>query len=1148
MRFQEEQGLGLGAPPGGPSGRRLPAPLTAEVLGGPLKGPGLHIGGRAPRFRGPLPCFVRFGRMQLAATFGESACQPMLFLFSSRRCLFTLSRPLLRGPATRRLQQRRQRLLEQQREQQNPTPQPAAATAAPAAAAPDSPGDGGAPPPWLQQQQQQQQQQQMGPPKRVGSGFFANPMRAPEPVEGGNVAHSHFLEMHKQHVQSRIVERLIALRRYKQQQQQQQQQEGQEKAGGAVGTAEAEAADSLSSAFAAVYTQHEELLRQVTPRPHAFVEAHVKDLLAGASALANPLYPPSVPLGQQEEEDWEGGRLEGGAPKEGALGGGGPRSGAPSDSQLRRIAGLVHAPGLELLHAETDALLAGLDSSFEGPLHPPQDRQEGAPLGAHLLEGRAPAARGTEGAHRQTAAGGRPPPQMKPEEDLGLAPWEGAHSGGPLQAGEEEGAPSVVLLGGGPACMQGGPSSSSSSLHAAREQQSSTWAAADSRGLDEAEEPFDLGLERVGRRRGPPPVQQGAPPDSPRGPLGLGGPSGEAAAAACFAREARKAEAKAAAAREALLGPVEETAAGGSCTSSEGEAGGRRDSSWSVSPPSDPFFQSKEIRRHKEINELWKDGQAVFSQVRDAHIPVGFKVSGRTLAAYFAARRSCCLFDVSFRRVWEIEGRDRLAFADLIVSCDLQRQMKIGDAQPALLLDSKGLILDDCLVAKAEKSIQIWTSGHATSHVFEYLTEFANYCRNSGMRLSFHPSKKTAVLSLQGPLAMRRFAQQLQPLTEPSFKEEPLFKRHFISVSLRDAKGAPLTTQQMACLPFMSAWTVEIAALGFRVYWGFVVCSQETLYSVSCMRVGMTGEDGIEFAAEASGALILAKWVLGFPPAAAAASAAAAAASCPSVETVSAPLLGCFAAFEMLRVEAGLPLMGVDVRSSHTAPQAALARLVSLYKVRQQILLSAARLSKQLAMPPNVRRVAFIVGSEGRLRRAERMQRLLQQQQQGQQHQQQERQQEEVYFSDEAAAAGAAAAAPAEAAAAAARAALPSRFPLRGSFILSRCQRRPVGVVTSVVWSPLLRCRVGQGLVLFEFAKHREPVLFAVPEAAPPSVSKRRRGKLLRGRRMRSLVEGRLCRLPLVPHKYPVPESQAEASRFVRFSSLNRQQKKSLSS
>lgn len=48
-----------------------------------------------------------------------------------------------------------------------------------------------------------------------------------------------------------------------------------------------------------------------------------------------------------------------------------------------------------------------------------------------------------------------------------------------------------------------------------------------------------------------------------------------------------------------------------------------------------------------------------------------------TLAAYEATRRECSLFDVSFRRVWYVRGPDRHVVLDMILTCDLERAMKV---------------------------------------------------------------------------------------------------------------------------------------------------------------------------------------------------------------------------------------------------------------------------------------------------------------------------------------------------------------------------------------------------------------------------------------------------------------------------------------
>ncbi|KAL8271099.1 hypothetical protein Esti_004953 [Eimeria stiedai] len=1011
------------------------------------------------------------------------------------RCFFTLSAPRLKGPATRRLQERRQRLLQQQAEQHTPHPRGA----------------------QQQQQQQQvlqqQQQQEKGPPKRVGAGFFANPMRAPEPVEGGNLAHDHFLELHKQQTKCRVVERLVALRRQRRQQQQQQQQQQEEK--------EAAAAEGgLSAALAGVYVHHEEALRQLAPRPHAFVEAQVKDLLAGASALANPLYPPSTPLAEDVEE-------EGGLPfQEGAP----PLNGAPTEAQLRKIASCVHAPGLQLLHAETDALLSDLDASFEGG--PPATKHEGGAPQTSLEE----VIGGPPGCPLITSSRGGPPQPSESEQLLGLEPWEKAACGGPHEHAEE-GAPSLVLAGG-PLAKETTAKSGFLSGYPFIEDSE--------KGIYEADDVFPSPPSiQLGRRRGAP-LETGAE-----------GPPLSSAVAACLLRETRKAEAQAEAAREALLGHPQQQQEGDEereglvrATKQRGEREGgyNGDEVFEERNFKDAFLKSKEIQKNPQLAEIWKERGAIFADVRDACIPVSFERKGDILAGYAASRLDCCLFDNSFRRVWEVKGRDRLAFLDLVTSCDVQRQMKVGDVQPALLLDSKGLVLDDCFVAKAEKTVFLVTSGHASSHVFEYLAELANFCTKSGMNLSFQPSNKSTVLSLQGPTAMRRLVKQLKTCLVPELNSECFFANREMCASLQDLWGAPMTLEQMETLPYMSAWGLQMAGSGF-------VCSHFTTYSVCCMRIGTTGEDGVEFTVEASAAPLLARLLL---------DDCAHAAPTSSLKSVDSPppslRLGCFSALEMLRTEAGLPLMGLDLRCNHTAPQGGLARLVSFYKVRQKILLGFSALSKQLAVPPNVRRVAFLVGNARRIQRAEQIQRQLQQQRQQQmlqqrreeqhsqqqqqhegqhqpqRHEQQQQQEEARYFAvaegfGDTAEVG------------------PPCFPLRGSLVLSHVQRRPIGVVTSVVWSPLLKCRVGQGLVLFEFARHREPVLFAVPQAVPLKTPKWKKIKILKGRRVRVLVQGRLHRLPLIPHRYSVncsplntwePLSQLASTRPVPFSALER--------
>ncbi|XP_026190817.1 uncharacterized protein LOC34622214 [Cyclospora cayetanensis] len=1025
-----------------------------------------------------------------------------------------LSGRRLGGPASRRLQQRRQRLLQQQAEQRTPSPKATpAASAVPFMAG----GRMGSDP--LHLNDETQQQQQGGPPKRVGTGHFRDPMRAPVPVEGGNPAHTEFLNMNKQDLQARVVEQLIALRRQKQQQQQQQPQQQQRQHGEAAPqnatvhappeTAQREPRDSdLPLAVADVYVHHEQNIRSVAPRPHAFVEACVRDLMAGASAAANPLYTPSIPLGEEwgEERPFEYHDSE----KE-------KRATRPSEAQLRRAASLVGAPGVELVHAETEAALLHLKEASQGICDPSFKGAPDEPNGSS-----------TAFKTVSTEAAARSDGQNAEERiDRWGAPRESPYD-------RRQGAPSVVLAG------------SSRQLR--------SFFRSDDSPVTCRENPCGVHLPAVEECPHGSPLQTEIPEeDTPRASMGRARRRTsntettllEVAGSPLLGETIRASE-ESSRAWEAVLGASSAAAPVQTPSALAGDSPG--DVHYL---PSDPFSDNPTCASETTADgalHVWglRFRERGTIDCRSLGVVMGGRGRARfafgggcfamcslnlsTLGAYWAARRSSCLFDVSYRRLLEVRGRDRVAFADLLASCDMQRMMRVGEAYSALLLDSKGLLMDDCCVLKAPDFIEIRSSGHAFSQIFEYVAELANFCTKSGMQVALQPSSKSCVLALQGPLAMKRFVQQCNPrlltvvqgvaalhAAAPKLARTLLFgvgnsgsgacgwgvrgekteapSRGALRVALYDFWGNPLSPAGLSQLPFMSAWRLEIRLprdpnIGSRSH------SSSKKFSVSCIRGGPTGEDGIEFAADPPGALALARFLLDD----------SLARKGPPVQNpgglgssvVAPPYLGSFFALEMLRLEAGLPWMGTDMRSSHTAPQAGFARLVSLYKVRQKVLLGSEALSRHLAVPPNVRRVGFIIGGNDRLLRAEQIQ--------------QERQE-----------------APAEGDEAGVCFAVSSgtnleaiSFPLCGSAVLSRGERRPVGIITSVGWSPTMKCRIAQGLVLNEFARHREPVWFAVPKAVSSDAPKWKKEKLLRGRRLRLLVPGRVCRLPLLPHNYPL--------------------------
>lgn len=491
----------------------------------------------------------------------------------SVRQLLALSPPRLRGPATRRLQQRRQQLLQQQSEQRTPTPKSTASASAGASSKHLA---------WNELQQQQQQQKHQGPPRRVGAGLFADPMRPPEAVEGGNAAHTQFIKMHREEMQQRVVQQLILLRKQRQQQQLQQDKDAarNEERDVHAAAASPEAAPELPLALAEVYVHHEHSVHQLAPRPHAFVEARVKDLIAGASAAANPLYPPSVPL----EVDGGLGPPEGGATR------------GPSEAQLRKVAALVKAPGMDLLHAETDAALSQLTGSPEGP--PGRPSQSAPDFKSLPVAPKASEAHPSDWGEFQgkpfSSSRRKPDAPSLVDGAVALEPWE-VH-GGSLGPQGPEGAPSLVLA------------AASRQMRAELRARGHYDEDAETRGAPPVGDIFPVAESKlsIGRSR--------------RQRYTVEAELAEAAAAP-FWQETRKATAQAAMAREALLA---DTGPRGSDKAPLRATPPREAPATPPPPFRDAFADSKETKGHPQLSALWETHGARCAIVRDCSVPVDF--------------------------------------------------------------------------------------------------------------------------------------------------------------------------------------------------------------------------------------------------------------------------------------------------------------------------------------------------------------------------------------------------------------------------------------------------------------------------------------------------------------------------------------------
>ena len=89
--------------------------------------------------------------------------------------------------------------------------------------------------------------------------------------------------------------------------------------------------------------------------------------------------------------------------------------------------------------------------------------------------------------------------------------------------------------------------------------------------------------------------------------------------------------------------------------------------------------------------------------------------------------------------------------------------------------------------------------------------------------------------------------------------------------------------------------------------------------------------------------------------------------------------------------------------------------------------------------------------------------------------------------------------------------------------MLSNPERRPIGVITSSIWSPERQMRIAQGYIVPEYAQDERDVLFNVLFDLPTHKMRPKRiGFHLRQGNLRAsyrkLIPGKVVRMPFVSH------------------------------
>ena len=127
-----------------------------------------------------------------------------------------------------------------------------------------------------------------------------------------------------------------------------------------------------------------------------------------------------------------------------------------------------------------------------------------------------------------------------------------------------------------------------------------------------------------------------------------------------------------------------------------------------------------------------------------------------TLTEYKAAKTDSIIFDVSYKRKFNISGSDAVLAMDHFISAPV-RNLAIGDATHACILDTKGYIMSLCLVSRlAAGAYSVVIDGNNTDSVFRYMAQYIVYSRQSGLDVSLQAIATGGTFIMYGPNTLKK--------------------------------------------------------------------------------------------------------------------------------------------------------------------------------------------------------------------------------------------------------------------------------------------------------------------------------------------------------------------------------------------------------
>ncbi|GAW82135.1 aminomethyl transferase [Plasmodium gonderi] len=459
----------------------------------------------------------------------------------------------------------------------------------------------------------------------------------------------------------------------------------------------------------------------------------------------------------------------------------------------------------------------------------------------------------------------------------------------------------------------------------------------------------------------------------------------------------------------------------------------------------DTFTTLNTADRNRKLGSLFSSHGASFILYNNCIIPSKFSTG--TMSEYFHTRNGCSLFDKSYQLIIKLTGKDCVYICNHFISSDIY-DMSNYDICYTCILDNKSYILDTAYVLKLENEIILVSSGFYKKGVYEFLSDYILFCKDSGMDVHIQVETNKRVLSLQGPLSSLVFNDILDYYNITNMEKDDNNRaiRYLKNVIKMDReyevrgslyfKREEQESKEFFKIPYMSFKKLNMENKVNNIKTVTSRNSQDELnqYEILCIHCGDTGEDGYEFIVDNN---ISDNYVELF------------------LSHVKVKLAGAYA-LNMLRMESGFPIYGIDIFKNTTPISASLAWTLKYKKIKEKTIFGYQNLLKEYSIKPKFLRIGIICN--------------------------------ELIF--------------------------------KTCKILSYPYKQPIGYVTSCTWSPVYKKRIAQGYIKREFAKNNEKVLISIPTDIPQEFSKKKKYKIMRSRSAHKFTLAQVCAFPFVEHKY----------------------------